>query len=376
MKRRNDATYVADLDPYKRIFPYIMKRRNDSLVYHQFKIDLTRGVQFIKDMNHQNPGDHQYRVFELFLAAMMRTFAMRPQLNRFLANYEIWQRNELSLNFVVKEDYSDEAPEHSSIVYFQPEMTFPEMASIINRTIENARNGGTDNDSDRAIDFFLHFPKWFIRMFVLLAGWLDWHGIAPKALRDADGLHATAFVANLGSIGLEGSPHHHLYQWGTTSVFVTMGTMRRRRVINENNQRSFIDQMDIGVTLDERIADGFYFIKTIQILQDYLDHPERLLERPELPAPPLTIREVKAKKLAAKKKAKLDLKDLREKEEKSILGLEPTSALPRTDQDPDLSEDIPHRRASSSRLTALYRRKSSHRGSGSRRLRRHSDTLS
>jgi hypothetical protein len=220
-------------------------------------------------------------------------------------NYETWQRNELSLNFVVKEDYTDDAPEHSAILYFEPEMIFTEMATIINKTIEDSRSGGEDNDTDAAIEFFLHFPKWLLRFIVSIIRILDRKGIAPKALRDADGLHCSAFVANLGSINLMSSPHHHLYEWGTTSLFITMGMLRRRRITNEKGERSFIDTMDIGVTLDERIADGFYFIKSIQVLQDYLNEPEKLMERPKLPPPTPTLKEVKRKKKALKKAQKL-----------------------------------------------------------------------
>ncbi|MFA5468814.1 MAG: 2-oxo acid dehydrogenase subunit E2 [Sphaerochaetaceae bacterium] len=301
MKWRNDATYVADIIPYKRIFPYIMPRRADSLVYHKFAINMTEGVKFVKKMNREQPGEHQYRVFELFLAAMLRTIAMRPHLNRFLMNYETWQRNELSLNFVVKEDYTDEAPEHSAILYFEPDMIFTEFATIINKNIEDSRAGGRDNETDRAIEFFLHFPKIILRMLVAIIGFIDRRGIAPKALRDADGLHCTAFVANLGSINLQSSPHHHLWEWGTTSIFVTMGKLQRRRIVDEEGNRTFEDTMDIGVTLDERIADGFYFIKTMQLLQDYLDSPEKLMERPELPPRGPTLKEMRKKRRAEKR---------------------------------------------------------------------------
>ncbi len=299
MKKRNDATYVADLIPFKRMLPYAMERRNDAIVYHHLTIDLTRGVKFVKELNKDQPGDHQYRVFELFLAAFLRTIVMRPHLNRFWFNYDCWQRNELSLNFMVKEDYTDEAPGHMATLYFEPEMTFPEMASIINKTIENARNEGTDNHSDAAVEFFLLFPKLILRLIVKIIRFLDRHGIAPRSLRDADGLHASAFIANLGSIGLAGSTHHHLYEYGTTSLFITMGMMKRKRIIDENNQRTYIDTMEIGVTLDERIADGFYFTKSFQILQDYLNNPEKLMERPILPPPPPTKKEVRQRKKQA-----------------------------------------------------------------------------
>lgn len=304
MKRRNDATYVADLIPYKRIFPYVMPRRSDSYVFHKFSIDMTEGVKFVKQMNRDQPGDHQYRVFEFFLAAFLRTIVMRPQLNRFMMNYETWQRKDLSLNFVVKEDYTDEAPEHSAILYFKPEMTFPEIATIINKTIEQSRAGGEDNETDRAIEFFLRFPKIILRSLVALIRVIDRLGIAPQALRDADGLHCTAFVANLGSINLTSSPHHHLYEWGTTSIFLTMGKLQRKRITDEEGNPSYIDTMDIGVTLDERIADGFYFIRSMQVLQEYLSNPQRLLERPEIPPPGPTEKEMRRQKRLARKEAK------------------------------------------------------------------------
>lgn len=304
MKRRPDATFVAGLPPFKRIFPYIMPKRVDSIVYHQFNVDLTEGVRFIKQLNKDQPGDHKYRIFELFLAALLRTIATRPHLNRFIMNYDCWQRNELSLNFVVKEDYTDEAPEHTAIIYFDPDMTFPEIASLINKTIENSRKGGSDNDTDAAIEFFLHFPKFLLRFLVALIGFLDVKGLAPKALRDADGLHASAFVANLGSINLMGSPHHHLYEWGTTSLFITMGALRRKRVIDEKGNRNFIDTMEIGVSLDERISDGFYFIKSMQVLQDYLYDPEQLMEPASLPKANPTRKEVAKQKRAMKKARK------------------------------------------------------------------------
>lgn len=228
MKRRSDATYVADLLPYKRILPFIMPKRSESLVYHQFSLDMTNAISFIHRLNREEPGDHKYRVFELFLAALIRLLIQRPVLNRFIMNYDCWQRNELSLNFVVKEQYSDDAPEHSSVIYFKPDMTFPEIADVVNTVITNSRSGGIDNDTDTAIRFFLRFPNIVLRFLTFCLRRLDVHGLAPKALRDADGLHVSAFVANLGSINLTGSPHHHLYEWGNNLTVLHYGSTQAK----------------------------------------------------------------------------------------------------------------------------------------------------
>jgi pyruvate/2-oxoglutarate dehydrogenase complex dihydrolipoamide acyltransferase (E2) component len=39
------------------------------------------------------------------------------------------------------------------------------------------------------------------------------------------------------------------------------------------------DSVDLGLTIDERIADGYYYSKTIKLLMKLLENPE-LLEKP------------------------------------------------------------------------------------------------
>ncbi len=291
MNRRNDAVRIYDIDPYRQITPYIMGRRSDSVVYQNMVVDLTGTVAFIRDQKIES--GRPYRVFEVMLAAILRTIALRPQLNRFVSNHRYWQRLELSLNFVVKESYTDDAPEHSMPLIFEPDMILSEIADIVDAAIEAQRVPASSNFTDKAILFFLRFPRPIIRLIVAFAHLLDRYGKAPKALRDADGLHTSIFVSNLGSIGLGGaSPHHHLYEWGTTSLFLTMGQLRRQRAIVDG-VRVTKDTMEVGFTVDERITDGFYFAQSIKLFQDLLNNPQKLMERPVLPPPPLTRREYK-----------------------------------------------------------------------------------
>ena len=39
------------------------------------------------------------------------------------------------------------------------------------------------------------------------------------------------------------------------------------------------DSIDLGLTVDERIADGYYFSRSVKLLRELIEHPE-LLERP------------------------------------------------------------------------------------------------
>ena len=179
-------------------------------------------------------------------------------------------------------------------------MTLDEMSKIIDSAIIAQRKPENETVTDRAILFFLKFPKVLIRMIASLICLLDRHGKAPKALSEADGLHTTMFISNMGSIGLGGgSPHHHLFEWGTTSLFVTMGILKRiRKTVGD--VKTYTDTMEIGFTVDERITDGFYFTKSIKLFQDLLNNPELLTVRPILPPPPLTKKEYRQKLKAAR----------------------------------------------------------------------------
>lgn len=308
--KRNDAKMVYDIPTFNRIFPFLLKRRCDSLVYHTCEFDVTKTVDYIRAYNATKP-EFRLKFFYVFCAALMRTIAMRPELNRFIASYRYWQRNELSMNFVVKESFTDEAPETSNPLVFDPKMTLMDYAKVIDGYINRSRDlSQEDNFTDETISFFMHFPVWVISLVVRLARLLDRRGKAPSLLREADGLHTSVFVSNLGSIGIiGGSPQHHLYEWGTTSLFVTLGGLERKREFDEDGKViSSKETIKVGCTVDERITSGFYFVKSMVYFQELLNNPQLLELPPELPDPPLTRKQYNAKKKAERKARRLERK--------------------------------------------------------------------
>jgi len=292
--KRTDAKQVWDIPVFNKIFPFLLKRRSDSLVFHSFRIDVTETVKWVRSYNAQKP-EFRMRFFYVFCAALMRTFTERPELNRFIAAKRYWQRNDVSMNFIVKEDMTDESPETSNPIYFKPDMILTEYAKIMDDYINTSRTPETDNSTERLIKTLMHIPYWMIGAFVKLLGFFERLGWSMKSIRDADGLHTSVFVSNLGSIGIMGgSPHHHLYEWGTTSVFVTLGGMERKKEYDDDGKLKEIrEYVEIGVTVDERITSGFYFVKSMMIFQDFIQNPDLLMQRPQLPPPPLTKKEWK-----------------------------------------------------------------------------------
>lgn len=151
------------------------------------------------------------------------------------------------------------------------------MHNEIKRQLKKLKQKGYADESTSVMDKFNKVPKWISRPVVSFICHLEKKGRIPKALVETDPYHSSVVLANLGSIGLT-SGYHHLTNWGTTSMFIVIGTAGRIPFF-ENEEVEFRDGVEIGITVDERIADGFYFAKSMKLLKLLLEEPE-LLDRP------------------------------------------------------------------------------------------------
>ena len=62
-------------------------------------------------------------------------------------------------------------------------------------------------------------------------------------------------------------------------MFVALGEKKLRPFYDEQGNVTMRDSIDLGLTIDERIADGYYYSKTMRLLRKLLENPE-LLETP------------------------------------------------------------------------------------------------
>ena len=67
--------------------------------------------------------------------------------------------------------------------------------------------------------------------------------------------------------------------WGTNSVFCVVGLIQKRPFYDQDGNVTMKDSVNLSLTIDERIADGYYYSKTLLLLKHLLENPE-LLELP------------------------------------------------------------------------------------------------
>jgi hypothetical protein len=137
---------------------------------------------------------------------------------------------------------------------------------------------GKQSGTEDSLDFFNKLPHWLTTMiFNVIRRWSD-KGKLPNSLIEGDSNHCSAFVTNLGSIGLK-CGYHHLANYGTSSIFVVIGEKKMTPFYDEKGKVTMKETLDLGFTIDERIADGYYYSKSMKIFSKVLQNPE-LLELP------------------------------------------------------------------------------------------------
>lgn len=274
---RRDGTLIKNLDSMHFIMPIIYPNRCDNEAYISECIDLTNINSYLEKKNLSNP-EYKYNLFQIIVAAVLKTVTLRPKMNRFIANSNMYQRNEISAAFVIKKIFSDNGEEGLAFIHSKGEDTLDTIHNEIYRQVSVCRKDGKKDSSTESMDLFNSMPRFISKTLVKLVCVLDRHGMVPKTFIDSDPYYSSVILSNLGSIKLH-SGYHHLTNWGTTSIFVVVGEKKKRPFYDENGNMTMKDSLDLGLTVDERIADGYYYAKTIRLLKKLLENPE-LLEAP------------------------------------------------------------------------------------------------
>ena len=275
---RKDGVWLKDIPAMNRLMPGLMPNRADNEAHISIDIDARPLNAYLEKVNEGRTED-KYTFFHLISAAIGKAFVLRPKMNRFIVGTKMFQRRDVTVAFTVKKRFNDHAEEALAFFTYDPEDTLPAYHQKIMAEIHKTKSYTEKDTSTGAMDVITKLPQWLIDAIVNFVLWLDKHGWAPDFLIGSDPNHAAIFLSNLGSIGLPGG-YHHLVNWGTNSCFVVIGKKYMKMEYKKDGTEDLHEVIPIGITLDERIADGYYYSGTVALVQELLEHPELL----ELPA--------------------------------------------------------------------------------------------
>ena len=274
---RKDAYRIRDLDAMHAFAPYIIPDRvaNEAVCIEH--IDVTEMETYLKKKNAANP-QYKYTMFHVICAALAKTLYMRPKMNTFIAGHRYYQRKDISFSFVAKKELKDHSYEALAIIKLdQEDKTSPieQLHDKICNFVHGVRNENKTDVTTNDIAFLNKFPRPILRFIIRILNWLDYHGKIPSSLSKADPYYSSIFISNLGSVKMSAS-YHHLSNYGTNSIFIIIGEKKKRPVFNEDGSYEMKDTLELGLTIDERIADGIYFSNSIKLLKKLVQNPELL----------------------------------------------------------------------------------------------------
>ena len=271
---RYDAKRVRDIDGIHHYMAYLMPKRCDAEVYINQQIDITELLKYINEKN--ATGERKVTLFHCFIAAIARTIKMRPLLNRYISGKHFYDRHEISMGFTIKKKFTDHSEE--TLMIYKPKDE-ENLVAITDRLSPKVKEAKKESDKGQSVDDILNIvkklPKPIMHIFMALMRFMDNYGLMPKAFSSVDTNYCTVLLSNLGSIKCD-AVYHHLNNFGTNGIVITIGEMHKEVMLDENNDPVIRDVVNIGATLDERIADGFYFARSLKLIKYLFKNPHLL----------------------------------------------------------------------------------------------------
>ncbi|MBR3236180.1 2-oxo acid dehydrogenase subunit E2 [Candidatus Saccharibacteria bacterium] len=288
MKKYGGAHRVKNVSGLSQISIDLKPHRSVSDVYINQKMDLTNLVKYVDEQKKANTG---VTLFHSFLAAIAKTVYTRPKLNYFVANHHLYEHEKVVLAFIAKVSFDDHAEEMMVMIPIGKNDDVFTIGDKIEKKVASFREKKPSNiekkGANSAIDVLGKMPNIIRVPLIGCLKWTDKKGFLPSSLAKDNLYYSTMIVSNLGSIGC-GAIFHNINDFGNSSSLLTMGEIKDEEVI-ENGKKSVRKICEWGMNFDERIADGYYFAKSADVLEYILNNP-KLLEEPvgqkvELPEP-------------------------------------------------------------------------------------------
>ena len=233
---RRDATLLRDVDSLHFIMGIIYPNRADNEAYIAERVNLEPIKDYIATKNYEGI-PFKYTFFHVILTALVKTVILRPKLNRFYANENYYQRNKVTAGFVIKKEFADGSEEAMALLEIKPESTIDTIHEEIHQEVAACREQKKVNTTDNSMNVLNSLPRF----------------LSKAAVR---------FI-----------------RWGTCSFFCVIGEKKWTPLYDEHGLVEMQETVDLGLTVDERIADGYYYAKSVRLFKYLLEHPT-LLERP------------------------------------------------------------------------------------------------
>ncbi len=252
---------------YRTMLGYIMPTRNESVVYFDSYVRAEALLDYIDKARVK----HEVGVIHCILAAITSASQRNPKMNTFISGRRLYQRNNWYVSFSMKRKKMDKEAKVSAVkLKLDDSENFDELVKRMNGDIKVERSDA-ETYADKETGLLIKLPRPILRFACAFVRWVDYYNLLPKSFIDGDAFYSTVVVANLGSVGM-GAAYHHLYEWGNAGLFMMVGKIEDRPVV-EDGAVVARKVLHLRYSYDERIDDGLTSRYGIDAVKNSLEHP-------------------------------------------------------------------------------------------------------
>jgi hypothetical protein len=263
---RSDGDLVQ-IHPFRRMMFYIMPGRNESVVYFDRAVRAEKLEAYLAQAREAFGANMTHTL----TAAVGIGLGENPKMNHFVVGRRLYARKGRWVTFSMKRQKLNKQAKLSAVkLEMKDGETFRELVERINQQV-NVERSGERTDADKEFDLLNLLPRFGLNGAASLLRTLDYYNILPAFFIKGDGMYTSAFIANLGSVGM-GAGYHHLYEYGTCPLFIMVGQVEERPVV-EDGKVVVGRVLPIRFSYDERIADGLTARFGIESVARVLEDP-------------------------------------------------------------------------------------------------------
>lgn len=275
---RPDGYKLKGCDPFYEIIPHIMPHRYDATNYVSLDLDMDSISKYVNKCRERGIA---MKHMSVVIAGYLRLVSQNPNLNRFVINRRIYSRNHFAVSFVALKPSSKGGSSETVIkLYFNMDDDIFEVNRKVEEAIEKTEKSADapSNATDKFLQGLNKVPGLMASIVDFLKLWDKYFGL-PFSIIDASPFHTSLFITNLASIRL-GSVYHHMYDFGSTSIFIAMGQPEKKLVkVGETITDKKV--IPVKVSTDDRVESGYYYARCFRQFKRYMANPEILEKKPE-----------------------------------------------------------------------------------------------
>lgn len=275
---RKEGRKLRTLNPITRAMPYIMPRRSDSQNFFTEKLDITEAERFCREQTRN--GLVNFSLLHVIIASYIRVVSQRPAINRFVSGQTIYSRNSIEVLMTIKKKMAIDGEDTSIKVKFEPTDTVFDVYEKFNKAVMENKGETEGNNTEKFAKFLNYIPRSLLRFVIWVIKTLDYYGILPQAIVNLSPFHGSMIITSMGSLGIR-PIYHHIYDFGNLPVFIAYGAKQHAVKMDDEGNIKKYRYIEMKVTTDERICDGYYYASAFKMMKKIFEHPEILKNPPE-----------------------------------------------------------------------------------------------